>query len=259
MLLYYNPAMQLLPAVDVLDGQAVRLERGDYAAVTFRHDLADYLARVVATGPALIHVVDLEGARSGRSDEYLLARCVALAGSTPLQVSGGLRSLAAAQRALEGGASRVIMGSAAWDRPSSLGELVAALGDRLVVALDVREGRIAVRGWTATEHVTLTEALDRCVAAGVRRVHVTAIERDGTMSGPDLALYEVACASGLAVVAAGGVRDDRDVERLAALGCEGAVMGLGYLPRIGLRLSDDPRRRELVELPDFGDTGTSQS
>ncbi|MGC8498477.1 MAG: HisA/HisF-related TIM barrel protein [Acidimicrobiales bacterium] len=248
--------MQLIPAVDVLDGQAVRLERGDYDAVTFRHDLADFFSRVVATGPALIHVVDLDGARRGRSDPALLAHCVALAGSTPLQVSGGLRSLAAAQGALDQGAARVIMGSAAWDRPTSLGELVGSLGDRLVVALDVREGRIAVRGWTATEHVTFAEALHRCVEAGARRVHVTAIERDGTMSGPDLLLYEEACASGLAVVAAGGVRDDRDVARLADVGCEAAVMGLGYLRRIGLRLPDDPQRHDLGELADFGDIRT---
>ena len=250
--------MQLIPAVDVLDGQAVRLERGDYAAVTFRHDLADFLARVVATRPALIHVVDLDGARRGRSDPALLARCVTLAGATPLQVSGGLRSLAAAQSALASGAARVIMGSAAWDRPASLGQLVEALGDRLVVALDVRDGHIAVRGWTATEHVTIGEALQRCVEAGTRRIHVTAIERDGTMAGPDLTLYEEACASGIAVVAAGGVRDDRDVERLAEVGCEAAVMGLGYLRRIGLRLTEDPRRRDLVEEADFGDTSTPE-
>ncbi len=249
--------MQLIPAIDVLDGQAVRLERGNYAAVTFRHDLADYFSRVVATEPPLIHVVDLDGARRGRSDSTLLARCVALAGSTPLQVSGGLRSLAAAESTLASGAARVIMGSAAWDHPASLGELVGLLGDRLVVALDVRDGRIAVRGWTATEHVTFAEALERCVEAGARRVHVTAIERDGTMSGPDLTLYEEACASGLAVVAAGGVRDDRDLEHLADVGCEAAVMGLGYLRRIGLRLSDDPRQRDLVDLADFGDSSPS--
>ena len=102
------------------------------------------------------------------------------------------------------------------------------------MALDVRDGRIAVRGWTASSGLDLDEALARCRSAGVERLHVTAIDRDGTMRGPDLALYEKACASGMAVIAAGGIRDDDDVDALAAIGCEAAVMGLGYLTRLGL-------------------------
>jgi len=103
------------------------------------------------------------------------------------------------------------------------------------VALDVDDGRIAVRAWTASSGLDVDDALARCRDAGVVRLHVTAIERDGTMRGPDLALYQKVCASGLAVVAAGGIRDDDDVEALAEIGCEAAVMGLGYLRRLGLQ------------------------
>jgi phosphoribosylformimino-5-aminoimidazole carboxamide ribotide isomerase len=108
------------------------------------------------------------------------------------------------------------------------------VGDQLVAALDIKDGRLGVRGWVDFSEVTLEDALERCRAAGVVRLHVTAIERDGTMRGPDLDLYETACASGIAVVAAGGVRNDEDVEALAQLGCEAAVMGVGYLKRLGL-------------------------
>lgn len=233
MLICYFATMQLLPAVDVLGTDAVRLERGDYDRVLFRLPLEPFLARVAATSPAMIHLVDLEGARDGRLRPEVVALGVRAAGSVPVQVSGGLRSVAAAETALEAGAARVVVGTALWSEPDALARYVAALGDQLVAALDVREGRLAVRGWTASA-LGLDEALAACVRAGVTRLHVTAIERDGTLTGPDLALYERVCASGLAVVAAGGVRDDRDLAALAALGCEGAVMGMGLLERLGI-------------------------
>ncbi len=225
--------MQLLPAVDVLGTDAVRLERGDYDRVLFRLPLEPFIARVVATSPAMIHLVDLEGARDGRLRPEVVALGVRAAGSVALQVSGGLRSVAAARAALAVGAARVVVGTALWARPGALADFVGALGDRLVAALDVRDGRLAVRGWTASA-IGLDEALAACVEAGVRRLHVTAIERDGTLGGPDLALYERVCASGLGVVAAGGVRDDGDLAALEAVGCEGAVMGMGLLARLGL-------------------------
>ncbi len=225
--------MQLLPAVDVLGTDAVRLERGDYDRVLFRLPLEPFIARVAATGPAMIHLVDLEGARDGHPRPEVVALGVRAAGAVAVQVSGGLRSVSAARAALAAGAARVVVGTALWTGPGTLADFVDALGDRLVAALDVRDGRLAVRGWTASS-LGLDEALAACVEAGVSRLHVTAIERDGTLGGPDLALYERVCASGLAVVAAGGVRDDGDLADLAAVGCEGAVMGMGLLARLGL-------------------------
>jgi phosphoribosylformimino-5-aminoimidazole carboxamide ribotide isomerase len=151
-----------------------------------------------------------------------------------LQVSGGIRSIPAALEALEAGASRVIVGTAVWSTPGALESFVAALAHRLVVAFDVRNGEISIRGWQSSTGLSVEDALAHCVRAGVTRLHVTAIERDGTMHGPDLALYEQVCASGLRVVAAGGVRNDDDVLALEEIGCEAAVMGLGYLARMGL-------------------------
>jgi phosphoribosylformimino-5-aminoimidazole carboxamide ribotide isomerase len=226
--------MQIIPALDILGDDAVRLEQGDYDRILFRQPLEEFMGRIVATQPALIHVVDLQGARDGALRTNVIERCRLAANGIPLQVSGGIRSIEAARAALDAGAARVIVGTAIWSKQEALASFVEALGDQLVVALDVRDGQIAVRGWLAEAPFTFQEALTRCREQGVTRIHVTAIERDGTMRGPDLTLYEEACRSELLVVAAGGVRDDADVEALARIGCEGAVMGVGYLARLGL-------------------------
>ncbi len=226
--------MQLIPAIDLLGDYAVRLKQGDYDRVLFRKPIEEFMARIVATHPPLIHIVDLEGARDGALRSDVVKRCALLAGDIPLQVSGGIRSLASARDALQAGASRIIVGTAVWASPEALGEFVKAFDERLVVAFDVRNGELSVRGWKATAGIGVDEALRHCVDEGVTRLHVTAIQRDGTMRGPDLALYRRVCASGLKIVAAGGVRDDDDVAALERVGCEAAVMGLGYLRRIGL-------------------------
>ena len=228
--------MQVIPALDLLGNDAVRLERGDFERVLFRQPIEEFMARIVATAPPLIHVVDLQGARDGALRSDVIQRCADVAGGIPLQVSGGIRSIGAARAALEAGATRVIVGTAVWENDEALELFARSIGERLLVALDVADGRVAVRGWTATSGLSVEDALQRCKDAGVTRLHVTAIDRDGTMSGPDLALYRQACASGIAVVAAGGVRDDEDVDALAAIGCEAVVMGLGYLTRLGLHL-----------------------
>lgn len=226
--------MQLIPALDVLGDDAVRLEQGDYDRVLFRQPLEDFMERIVATRPSLVHVVDLQGARDGALRPEVIERCRRSAGDIPLQVSGGIRSVDSARAALGAGAQRVIVGTALWSDDEALDTFVVALGDQLVAALDVRNGQIAVRGWRGATGLSFTEALARCSSAGVTRVHVTAIDRDGTMRGPDLTLYEEACRTSVLVVAAGGVRDDADIEALADTGCEAAVMGMGYLSRIGL-------------------------
>jgi phosphoribosylformimino-5-aminoimidazole carboxamide ribotide isomerase len=228
--------MQVIPALDLLGDEAVRLEQGDFSRVLFRQPLDEFMARIVATAPALIHIVDLQGARDGALRSDVIQRCVAVAGGIPLQVSGGIRSPDAARAALDAGASRIIVGTAAWEGDDALALFARTFGEQLLVALDVRDDRLAVRGWTDSNGLSFDDALSRCRDAGVVRLHVTAIDRDGTMKGPDLALYRRACASGMAVVAAGGVRDDADLDALAQIGCEAAVMGLGYLTRLGLSL-----------------------
>ncbi|MEO9181762.1 MAG: HisA/HisF-related TIM barrel protein [Acidimicrobiales bacterium] len=228
--------MQIIPAVDLLGNDAVRLEQGDFCRVLFRQPIEGFMARIVATSPPMIHIVDLEGARDGVLRSDVIARCVDAAGEIPVQVSGGIRSIEDATAVLRAGASRVIVGTAAWHDVEAMSQFVDELSDRLIVALDVKGGRIAVRGWTESSGLDVDEALEQCERAGVTRLHVTAVERDGTMRGPDLSLYRQVCQSALAVVAAGGVRNDDDIAALADIGCEAAVMGLGYLGRLGISL-----------------------
>jgi phosphoribosylformimino-5-aminoimidazole carboxamide ribotide isomerase len=241
--------MQVIPALDLLDNDAVRLEKGDFNKVLFRQPVEEFMGRLVATKPTLIHVVDLQGARDGNIRSEAIARCQRAAQGIPIQVSGGIRSLESAREALDAGASRVIVGTAAWEHNGdALQSFVDALGDQLLVAIDVKEGRLAVSGWLELSPLSVDEAMKRCQQAGVARLHVTAIERDGTMRGPDLALYEKVCKSDIAVVAAGGVRDQDDIDALAQLGCEAAVMGLGYLARLGISLETTVHQKNISKL-----------
>ena len=228
MLACYNTTMQVIPAIDLLGDDAVRLERGNYDRVLFREPLDQYVARVVASQPSFVHVVDLQGARDGALRLDVVSRCARVLGAIPFQLSGGIRSLADGHAALSAGASRIIVGTAVWESPDGLERFATAFADRLVVAVDVRDGRLAIHGWRESAGDDVDQALARCRAAGVARLHVTAIDRDGTRGGPDLELYERVCGHGVAVVAAGGVRDDEDLTALAAVGCEAAIMGVGY-------------------------------
>jgi phosphoribosylformimino-5-aminoimidazole carboxamide ribotide isomerase len=221
---------QVLPAVDLLGEEAVRLEQGDFGRVTARAQPEELVRRFAAAGARLIHVVDLEGARGGRTRADVIARLVEAAGPARVQASGGIRSPADAERLLAAGAARVVVGTAALAETEAIEQFVAQFGDRLVVAIDVRGGRVAVRGWLEDTGLDAAELARRCGAAGVPRILCTAIERDGMLGGPDLDLLrQVRAASGLPVVAAGGISSEADLAAVAATGCEGAVVGRALL------------------------------
>jgi phosphoribosylformimino-5-aminoimidazole carboxamide ribotide isomerase len=232
--------LQVIPAVDVLGGVAVRLRRGAFDDVALRlGDPVGVVRELVAAGARLVHVVDLDGARSGRLSPSLFARVAEAAAPAAIQASGGVRSVADAEALVAAGAARVLVGTAAVTEPGP--EAFAdALGERLVVALDARDGRVSIRGWTALTGERVEHAAARCARAGVPRLHCTAVERDGMLSGPDVELLAaVVAASGLPVVAAGGIATTGDLEAVAAAGCEAAVVGRalfdGSLPLALLR------------------------
>ncbi|HLX19268.1 MAG TPA: 1-(5-phosphoribosyl)-5-[(5-phosphoribosylamino)methylideneamino] imidazole-4-carboxamide isomerase [Gaiellaceae bacterium] len=220
---------QVLPAVDVLDGRAVRLERGDFDAVTREAgDPVELARRFAATGPPLLHVVVLDAARDGRLPLELAGRLAAAIAPVPLQLGGGVRDPEDAVALVDAGVARVIVGTAAFEQGPE--PYVAALGERLVVAVDVRDGEVRTRGWLAGSGLSVDDAVDRCRAAGVARLLCTAVDRDGTMAGPDLELMgRVAARFGGPVLAAGGVRSQKDIDALDALGLEGAVVGRALL------------------------------
>lgn len=220
----------MIPAIDVLGGEAVRLRRGDFADVSLRAGTPVELARRLAESrPRLLHLVDLDGARSGRVRPALVTEVAASAAPVALQAAGGIRTLADAKAVLAAGAARVVVGTAAF-RGDGLEELSTALENRLVIAIDVQAGRVAVDGWARSLDVTPEEAARRCSAAGVARLLCTAVERDGMRDGPDFALLErvVAC-SGLPVLAAGGVGSESDLDGLGEIGVEGAIVGRALL------------------------------
>jgi len=221
---------EFIPAIDVLGGSVVRLERGDYEAVTVYDSDPVAVARdFVAAGVPIVHVVDLEGARSGVPDAAL-RRSLAEAG-IPFQIGGGLRTAEAGVAAIEGGATRVVSGTAAvWD-PVEVQRMVAAVGrTRFVAAVDVAGGRAKGAGWL-DEGQPLDAVLEKLVAAGVTRVLATAITRDGMMTGPDLELLAAVAASGLSVIASGGVGTLADLEAVVAAGASGAIVGKAIYER----------------------------
>jgi len=219
--------IEVIPAVDVLGVGAVRLHQGDYDQVVESAGDPIALARsFAAEGAERVHLVDLDGARAGEVRPDLIRMVAKAIAPSALQASGGIRSLADAQMLLYAGAERVIVGTAAVPDPGPWAEI---LGEKLVVALDVRDGTVRTAGWTAETGLLLTEAIERCLAGGVTRVLCTAIDRDGTLAGPDLPLVEQVAASGLKVLAAGGVRSPKDVAALADAGAEAAIVGRALL------------------------------
>ena len=220
--------MKVIPAVDVLEGRVVRLAGGRREAVTMEGGDPLALARRLASeGAERLHLVDLDGAFSGVPSLGLLS-AVARAGGLPLQVGGGYRTLDALDAALAAGADRVMVGTAALS-PTFLAEAAAKIGDALVVAVDVRDGRVAIEGWTRESELTAPELARRCAEAGVARLLVTATSRDGSLAGPDLDLLAQVLPVGLPVVAAGGISSTADLVALQELGCEAAVTGSALL------------------------------
>ena len=220
--------LEVIPAIDVLDGRVVRLSQGRREAVTIEGgDPVELARRFAAAGAGRLHLVDLDGAFSGAPSLDLLAR-VAGAGGLPLQVGGGYRTRDAVDAALAAGADRVMVGTAALS-PGFLDEAVARFGGSLVVAIDVRDGKVAVDGWTRSTETSPAELARRCATAGVHRLLVTATSRDGSLGGPDLDLLAQVLPVGIPVVAAGGVSSTDDLVALQALGCEAAVAGSALL------------------------------
>ncbi|HEX2152777.1 MAG TPA: 1-(5-phosphoribosyl)-5-[(5-phosphoribosylamino)methylideneamino] imidazole-4-carboxamide isomerase [Acidimicrobiia bacterium] len=218
--------LEVIPAVDVLDGKVVRLLRGDYARVTeYGSDPVETARSWVDQGAQRVHVVDLDGARSGEPDLSLWSK-LGRAGVV-FQAGGGIRSASVARHVLEAGADRVVMGTAAVWEP----ERLASFGSDVVAAVDVRNGRATGSGWLDPGR-EIASVLDGLAAAGVVRVLVTGIGRDGTLEGVDLGLTRTVAQDGrFAVIASGGVGALSDLDPLAALGCEAAVVGRALYDR----------------------------
>jgi phosphoribosylformimino-5-aminoimidazole carboxamide ribotide isomerase len=223
---------ELYPAIDLRAGRAVRLLRGDYAAETVYSDDPVAVARSFeAAGARWIHVVDLDAARSGEAGNLEYVAAIARSVRCEVETGGGVRTVEAAERLIDAGVARVVIGTAAVERPELVTELAGRYPGRVAVGLDARGRSVAVKGWTETTGADLVELARRFEGEGVAALIVTEIGRDGTMAGPDLdQLGAVLDATAVDVIASGGVGTLDDVRALAGLtrgtrSLEGIIVG----------------------------------
>ncbi len=220
--------MDVIPAIDLRNGNAVRLYQGDYARETVFGDDPAAVARTwEQQGANRIHVVDLDGARAGAPVQAALAASIAQAVSIPVQFGGGVRELSHIESLLEAGINRVILGTVAVEKPELVREACELYGDRIVVGLDAREGRVAVRGWIEDTAVDTVELAARLVELGVSRFIHTDIARDGALEGPNVPAMQALmnAVSPAAVIASGGVSGLDDIRALAASRVEAVIVG----------------------------------
>jgi phosphoribosylformimino-5-aminoimidazole carboxamide ribotide isomerase len=228
-------AFEIVPAIDLRGGKVVRLQQGDFARETVYSDDPVAVARGFAdAGAGWLHVVDLDGARAGEPVNGASVEAIvqAVGERIGVEVAGGLRSAAAVASVLAIGAARAVIGTAALQDPAFVGDIIARHGtDRIVVAIDVRDGLAVGHGWVpGTPGVAATDAISRLADVGVATFEVTAIDRDGLLGGPDLGLYEgfIALDRG-SIIASGGIARLDDLRGLRGLGCAGAIVGRALL------------------------------
>ena len=219
--------MIILPAVDIKDGQCVRLYQGDYAQLTtYDADPVQVAQRWQAAGASWLHVVDLDGAASGQPVNSDLVARMRAATSLHIEVGGGMRSLAHVQHMLDVGVDRVILGTVALTDRNLLEQALARWGERIAVGLDARDGWVAIAGWRETSRVQATALATELTTVGVQRFIYTDIARDGALRGPNLnTLKEMQRATPRPLIASGGVSSIDDLRSLAALTVEGAIVG----------------------------------
>ena len=222
--------MILLPAIDLFEGKAVRLKKGDYNEMTvYSSDPVSLAAEMEAQGAEWIHMVDLEGARSGLAPNLHIAEAVARTTGLKVEFGGGLRSLETLARCVDSGVSRVILGTAAVTDPELLESALARWGGRIAAGADIREGKIAIRGWLETAEESLEAFLDRMHALGVETAICTDISRDGMLGGSNRELYEsLRGRKGPRIIASGGVSGLEEIRSLRDMGLYGAILGKAY-------------------------------
>ncbi len=222
--------MILLPAIDLYEGRAVRLYQGDYQQMTvYAERGADMAARFADAGAEWVHMVDLEGAKSGETPNLPAVAEVVKRGDLNVEIGGGIRSDDTVARYLDLGVRRVILGTAALRDRAFLERMVAKFGDAIAVGVDCRNGLVATHGWTETSETTGEEFCAVLDPLGVRTVIVTDISRDGAMRGANRALYENLNARfSMNVIASGGVSSLEDVRALRDAGLYGAILGKAY-------------------------------
>ena len=222
--------MVLFPAIDILSGKAVRLYKGDYNAVTVYSERPwEFAEDFVDKGCSAIHIVDLDGAKSGETVNIDTVKRIAAVKGLYSEIGGGIRNMETVSRYLEAGVDRVILGTAALKDPWFLKNALREYGDRIAVGVDLKDGKVAVKGWLETSNKDGIEFLKELEDLGVEGVIVTDISRDGAMKGTNLDLYgRIKEEVSLKVTASGGVSTIKDIVALKSMGLYGAIIGKAY-------------------------------
>ncbi len=222
--------MLIFPAIDLYDGKAVRLYKGDYQNMTvYSDDPLSVALDFVSAGATCIHMVDLEGARDGTTPNLAIVRDIA--NKTPLftEIGGGIRSMETVRTYLDAGVDRVILGTAAVTNPDFLKQALAEYGERIAVGVDIKDGKVAIKGWLETAEDDALTFCEKMQALGVKTIISTDISKDGAMMGANHELYRTLSERfDLQIVASGGVSSLDDVKKLRALDLYGAIIGKAY-------------------------------
>jgi phosphoribosylformimino-5-aminoimidazole carboxamide ribotide isomerase len=224
--------VEIIPAIDIRGGRCVRLEQGDYARETVFEDNPVFVAELwQKAGARRLHLVDLDGARDGRPGNEDLVRAILSVSSVPVQVGGGVRDIQVINRYLEAGADRVVLGTTAVKDQTTLINAVTLFRERIVVAVDARDGLVSTEGWLETSSIQATDLVKQLSELGVSRIIYTDILRDATLTGPnyaaitDLLEFISGLPSPVRLLVAGGISSINDLGRLAELPVEGAIIG----------------------------------
>ena len=222
--------MKIFPAIDLLSGKAVRLYKGDYDKVTvYNDDPSEVALAFEKAGATCMHLVDLDGAKTGGTPNLEVIKSIISKTNLFVEVGGGIRSLEVIEKYVSAGVGRVILGTAAVTNPELLVEALAKYGDKVAVGVDLKDGYVAIKGWTEKSELLGFDFMKKLQDMGVSTVICTDISKDGAMMGTNHALYrELTEKLDMQVVASGGVSSIEDVKKLRALGIYGAIIGKAY-------------------------------
>ncbi len=222
--------MLIYPAIDLYEKKAVRLYKGDYAQMTVYSDNPPELAeKFRKAGATHMHVVDLEGAKTGETPNFDVVLAIKKAGNLFVEIGGGIRDMKTVSRYLDAGIDRVILGTAAVTNETFLKKAVSEYGDRIAVGIDLKDGFVAIRGWTEKSAYTAYDFCEKMQKIGVRTIICTDISKDGAMTGTNHGLYkELKERFDMQFIASGGVSSLEDVRKLSERGLYGAIIGKAY-------------------------------
>ena len=222
--------MLIYPAIDLYGGKAVRLYKGDYAQMTVYSDDPVAVAKdFAAKGAVCIHLVDLEGAKSGTTPNFDTVTAIKKETGLLCEIGGGIRSMETIDKYLSAGIDRVILGTAAVTEPGFVEAAVSKYGERIAVGIDIRDGFVAIKGWTEKSQENAMEFTAKMEKIGVKTMICTDISKDGAMEGANHGLYrELSEKFSMNIIASGGVSSMEDVEKLARLQIHGAIVGKAY-------------------------------